>query len=164
MPDEDVGPVERAVVGPQEPPQQVLAVPGGTLRLFPAKGGRASYIRAVCDSGHGDCDMSRTVKEAGKFKPGSILEAQGRPVGLLAAWLAEGRCAPCKSSEEHNDMNIYIYIYNKPARLKARRAPQANPEAKPLFDAERPKRDDEPDSEPEQECGSRKPPVHMPGS
>ena len=147
--DESEGdPIERTV-GPRFDADHVVAVTGGTIRLFKAKGAKPAYFRAVCDCGHRRCDLTRTTVGTKKPKAGSVAAAQGRPLGLLAAWLREGRgvCVHDKGSHKRASCS-------RAKRVAARRELKAMPDVTPLFEAERKKRPGE-DSEPEEEAGQK---------
>jgi len=147
--------------GSRDPPEVAVAVTGGSLRLFPPKGTRSAYIRANCDCGHGDCNLSRTLNEAEKCVPGSVAEAQGRPVGLLLAWLDKGRSCAVRDKKAHKDLLVQGVAPSLRRRLRAQF--KTDPLSAPLFAAERRKRGGE-DSEPEQECGRRGPPRSYDGA
>ena len=97
--------------------------------------------------------MTRTLKGNEPVKPNTIRAAQGRPLDVLCAFLKEGRACNVKTKQDHKALT-----FTHMRRIRGRAALKVNPLSKPLFDAERPKRDGE-DSEPEQEPGSVHPPV-----
>lgn len=93
------------VRGPAPLDKHQLRLPsGGLLRYYPEH----DTLNAVCDNpSHDDCRLSRTCK-AGKGNPkkGSKTFGQGRPIGMLTAWLEDclsfdtqkSHCHDCKPS------------------------------------------------------------------
>jgi hypothetical protein len=108
----------------------VVFVPGGKLSFYLGK----EIVEAVCRCPtHGKCVLTR--KTTGSSALGR--EGQGRPLGLLAAWLAKGSSFATKT--EHFDLG------NRPSRaerMDARAALRAmgTPDALGVLDSERVKR------------------------
>ena len=87
-------------------------------------------IVAICKVHGGACKRTRTVRPAAKDSLTNC--GQGRPVGLLAAWLSQSH--QHASSEAHRDAILYI---TSAARRAARRAFAAAPDASDILDMER---------------------------
>lgn len=86
------------------PPAPVGAAPRAYAAVsFYVRGGSISYyaskscFEAVCGNrAHGRCVLTRTCNGKGGGKGGGLVG--GRPVGFLAAWLAQGDDAPDKAT------------------------------------------------------------------
>lgn len=71
----------------------VVFVPGGKLTYY---GGRHENLVAECDNpAHGRCVKTKTMRAPLRLNRAN--RGQGRPVGLLAAWLAKGAAATSKA-------------------------------------------------------------------
>ena len=113
--------------------------------------GKISFYRGsgnfecVClrENHNGGCRLTRTSKpscRAGR-------EGQGRPLGLMAAWLL---CdLEIGSRAEHTNPFLVLGVISKEKRVEGRRRLRALPSGAALEACERPLRDDEPGSEPE---------------
>ena len=117
-----------------------IDVPGGYLKYHR----KTQQIVAHCQR-HGDrmCRLTRTVKGAG----GRARAGQGRPLGLLCAWLQAGDKAELDSSEEHKQFSTISPI-SVEERMIARAEFTALPGHEQWLAIERPPRDEE-DLEPE---------------
>lgn len=73
----------------------VLCVPGGKLIYY---GGQHENMVAECQNpAHGRCVKTKTVRKPKRRTTANV--GQGRPLGLLAAWLSKGQSL--QSKEEH---------------------------------------------------------------
>ena len=102
-------------------------------------------MTAFCPK-HEDCRKNRTVREfAGGGRavaPGTARAGQGRPVGLLMAWL--------RAADEYGDMEAHTApmvteMLTRGARRQAREIFKARPGAEEFLSHERPRRDGEDD-------------------
>ena len=118
---------------------QVLTVPGGTLSQYFNEKKQDLYVVAKCDSGHGPkaCRKQRTLLER-KSSSGSL--AQGRPLGVLLAWLKAGRIAGCNCTKDHGKCRIA-----REDRQEAREELKLLDGAAELLADERPQRPGEPE-------------------
>ena len=129
-------PAARAVIKvPVLPDVSVAHGAYGDIRYNPLS---ESFI-AVCKQAHGDCRRSRTCKAA-KTLHTDRLAAQGRPIGLLAAWLETG--ALHTTDEAHKKAITGI---TREQRVRARAAFQAHANAEEVLVFERPLRAAEPE-------------------
>lgn len=103
----------------------------GKITWYQKKGG---FFEATCKNrGHGRCVLTRTAHASARSL------ADGRPLGLLYAWL----CADhCDSQPQHLARGVFLET-DAEARLAARQALQAFLAAAPLFAKERPLREGE---------------------
>ena len=74
--------------------------------------------------------------------------AQGRPLGMLSAWLG-GLARTSNTKAEHWDLFTRQTMLTHQVRLDSRRQLRRQPNGVALESFERVRRDDEPDSEPE---------------
>ena len=89
--------------------------PYGSLR-YNANG----YMRAVCENPHhGKRCVRRRVCYTNAFRPG-----QGRPAGMLAAWLIAG--CNCETSQDHIRAGIEPLVKRREARQQVMALPGAN--------------------------------------
>ena len=132
-------------VAPREPPREVRpaeqtldTVGLGKIRYYR----HHQYFVAFCSNpAHGDCRVQRTaVGSTADFRAGSKLAGQGRPLGLLSAWLASAY--DFGTQREHKQLS-------KTLRLETReqgRQDLADVQGSDtLFDLERPRRRGEPE-------------------
>lgn len=102
-------PAPPAVAAPSEEPHMrdgrpragavvVLQTLGGSIAFYPSK----NAFEAVCEQkGHGRCVLTRTQK--GKRNSATGKMCGGRPVGFLAAWLAQGEHLVTKGQHWEKD-------------------------------------------------------------
>lgn len=99
---------------------------------------KGKRFQATCtQQGHVRCRLTRTSNES------ASRGAQGRPVGLMAAWLGH-KCGP----DEHRNPFL-VHSFGHGDRLAARRLLRQAPGGDALQACERVRRADEADSEPE---------------
>ena len=115
----------------------VIAVDGGTLRMYYNEAKDNLYIVASCDCGHKNCKRERTLMGR---KTMSGKKAQGRPIGYLCAWLRGGRGPGINTKALHQGIAV-----SREARIDARDAFKALDGAEEWLDRERPKDADEPE-------------------
>lgn len=124
------------VAGGRRPAEGVVLVPGGELRYYQ----RINRFQARCTNpAHGSQCRKERVAQGGRKA------AQGRPLGFLAAWLAQG--ALHADQEEHQNIAASIAFDVRAAAREALRNTDGSAE---LFSAERPLRAGETD-EPRQD-------------
>ena len=111
----------------------------GRIRFYEGQGMVATCLR------HGrHCRMTRQVtasRVAGR-------EGQGRPLGMLAAWVARGTLPEFDSMELHVGMVKYGPLPDHEERRLARESLAGLPDLDWFLGMERPRRDDEEDEEP----------------
>jgi hypothetical protein len=114
------------------PGLQQFELPGlaGDLRLDDSDS--KNTLVAHCKCGHGSCRMERTFN----IKRNQL--ASGRPIGTLVAWLR--RAEDCANRKEHKDMQVAL---TRVERRAARAWALTLPHLAPLFERERPPREDE---------------------
>ena len=118
---------------------RATAIPELVLDLGPGLGSvhynvSGQYFRAHCPC-HGDeCRRQRTARESETGRAG-----QGRPIGLLVAWLQSAHAADSK--EQH----VRMKVAGLSARQEARRFFLGLPGSTDLTDREREKKPGEPD-------------------
>ena len=98
--------VVAALLGPRVAAEIVLHAPefGGSLVFYATS---AKFYAYCCNKeGHGRCSRNRTANGSGRA------QAQGRPLGMLAAWL-EGHNAPTK-------LDHSLAFHDQATRLAAR--------------------------------------------
>lgn len=118
--------------GPEWPTWEVLDDSGNSIG-FIKYGAADAILSAHCRAaGHGLCRMNRTVRPNPR-KPG-----QGRPLGLLIAWLRLGADLPDRMS--HKDATSGITLHD---RSVARDWVLANPSMVGPLSKERPREDSE---------------------
>ncbi|CAK0867423.1 unnamed protein product, partial [Prorocentrum cordatum] len=108
-----------------------LRVPGGVLKMY---GDR--FVAECRGWGHPGCSLQRTWR--GSERPSRA--GQGRPLGLLRAWLAHARHSPDMSGWGH----VHLLRPSLEQRQAARAALEAMPEAAPFLAMERAQRPGEP--------------------
>lgn len=113
--------------------------PSGRIVYYRANGN----FEAFCRLHDGRCCLTRT----GLASARRARAAQGRPLGLMAAWLTRLTCV-ASNRAEHKDA-LAIASLSHQARFESRRQLRELPGGPELEALERPQRDDEPDSEPE---------------
>ena len=104
-----------------------------------ASNNASAHCKVRMHKGKNDCKIRRTCNELPEGKKRGPNAGQGRPLGLLAAWLLH----ECDCQQEHK-----AFVPSWEARRAARTALKRLPDAGWLFARERPQGDD-PDSEPE---------------
>lgn len=118
-------------------------LPGGFVSYYSATTKSTARFQATCTHpAHGFCRLTRSslayAKEAQR-------PAQGRPLGLMSAWLAAGDSAQCPTKEDHEATVSFLSFEQRASAMCDLLAAQNGPQ---LAARERPKRDDEGD-EPE---------------
>ena len=133
-------PASVATMGDRGDADAVVVVPGGKISYYK----KNCRFEAVCSQHPKErCRLTRTSKGPTRAN----LEGQGRPVGLLAAWLAAGVHAEVNSAEVHRG-GLLVCLITRAQRIEGRAAVGADPNLAALMSFERPQGAD-PDPEPE---------------
>ena len=113
--------------------EAMLLLPGGhgIIRYY-----ATGNFTAECKCGHDKSMLTST-------KPSQNMQAKGRPLGYLAAWLLDGRNHGPKAEHWAPENEILATVFTK--RLAARVFLKTFPEAHGLLAAERPQREHEPE-------------------
>jgi hypothetical protein len=118
----------------------VVQFPSGKISFYASDG----RFEAVCSrhkfAGYSQCRLTRTATGSDRKK------SQGRPFGLLAAWLLNAEAMETK--DDHCNRLWLLSSLSKADRLSARRYLAAQPAGTNLLDCERAKAQNE-DSEPD---------------
>lgn len=125
----------RADSGAPKEPAFVLEHPLGTVRFYSSV---QSFVAECTSPGHGRCRLTRTCRPS----PIASKAAQGRPIGLLSAWLAQG--SQFQNADEHKHAFVVASISFED-RAAARQEASAFPAYHTLTGFERPRRDEEGD-------------------
>ena len=120
-----------APIGPRMPADCTVAIPDvGVIRFYAS---RREFVAHCSFPGHVRCRLTRSSQGHAS----SARCAQGRPLGLLAAWLqARGSCAD-------KDSHVRMPLPDLASRIFGRELLKGVAEAADLFLAERPLRDGE---------------------
>ena len=81
----------------RNPALVVVPVDGGTIRVHLVEEKEQLFAKAVCDCGHRNCTLQRTMLPGKDGNP----RARGRPIGHLLAWLAAGHDPHITSRKKH---------------------------------------------------------------
>ena len=110
----------------------------GVIRLYKSQG----VFEATCSGdNHTRCRLTRMRHGNPAFPD------QGRPLGLLAAWLLCGDIGIASNEVEHHD-DLVFALFDFDERVRCRALLHIRANSNVLFNAERAQRDDEPNPEP----------------
>ena len=99
------------------------------------------YVRAVCACGHGNnCRKGRTLEASKRYK-----RSQGRPLGMLTAWLAKGAVDPLIADAFRHKWRTSV---TRAERLEGRRVFGAAEGADAILEREREEDSADEDGEP----------------
>ena len=116
----------------------VVCPNGGVIRYY----ARYNRFQAQCNSPyHGSCKLTRTSERS------STLPAQGKPVGLMAAWLHNEMLTLCHDHESHISV-FALGTLTHDKRLRARQALLDLPNGNALVSYEREPNDGDVGGEP----------------
>jgi hypothetical protein len=127
IPDDGVASAPASSAAAKVPGDAFAWVPGGKITFYDNK----KSFEAVCSNpAHGRCVMTRTIL------PRLTKPSQGRPLGLMSAWLAAGPAAPNK--ETH-----WLFLPSHDARVEHRHGLMGTGGGPALVECERPLREGE---------------------
>lgn len=137
VPDGDPSPLFAAAGAAAEERSMLVPVPGGETRYYHADG----RFQATCHNVNHrttdgtPCRLTRT-------SIGVDGSANGRPIGLLAAWCADGMVK--REREDHRNV-FYICGFARDKRCRGREVVRSQPRGPEMMRKERPQRADEPE-------------------
>ena len=116
---------------------------GGTITWYPPTRTQGARYQANCPNAkHGDCNMTKSAHGfRGRMRPDR--EPQGRPLGLIAAWMGATDLWTTK-----DDHKAYEGVITRASREAARARLQVEPDGPEMLRTERKQRPGEPE-EPE---------------
>ena len=139
-----------------DPPAAGLKGKADAFFVWPGGHGIIRYYKssqiftAECKCGHDKCIKTRQSTAGASMStsknPSRNIQAKGRPLGYLGAWLLDGRNHVSKVEHWARENEILATILEK--RVAARNVLKSDAEAAALLNAERPQRECEPE-EPE---------------
>ena len=112
----------------RQPAEQRIAVDGGSITFYLLK----QVFTATCrNPAHGRCVLTRTAERGTR-------PSQGRPLGLLAAWLFMGQDLPSKEShwDRHTWPNQATRFYHRKKLAETESGKQLLAEERPCDDGE----------------------------
>lgn len=117
---------------------------GGSVTYYAASAHSKARFQATCGNpSHGKCRLTRSAEAHAKE---GVRQAHGRPLGMLAAWLALANIAGFESKADHE---VAVAFLDFDTRMAARMDLARQPNGPELLATERPCREGESD-EPEE--------------
>lgn len=118
----------------------IVELHGGFITYYPETTKSKARFQANCGNpAHGRCRLTRA---AVGHQRGGQRQAQGRPLGLMAAWLAAGISGMCSSKEDHDACIVFLHLEERAA---SRQELLLSPNGAALASCERERRRGEPE-------------------